>query len=74
MLLLELSQLLEQMVIFPVGDLRTRLDVILPIVMPDLPAQGLDLSGGRRGHGFLFRMWYSSSATAPTVATASTTS
>ena len=48
---LERTQVGEQAVVVAVADLRRRLDVILPVVMPDLLPQAFDLSGGRRGHG-----------------------
>ena len=51
MFVLEHTQVGEQAIVVAVADLRCRLDVILPVVMPDLLPQTFDLSGGRRSHG-----------------------
>jgi hypothetical protein len=51
--LLELAELPEQRVVLRVGDLRPALDVVQPIVPPDLREQGLHAlgRGSRGGHG-----------------------
>ena len=48
---LEGPQVGEQPVVVAVADLWRSFNVILPVVMPDLLSQPVDLLGGRCGHG-----------------------
>ena len=49
-LLLQVDQLLHEPIVLPVGNHRTRLFVVLPVVEADFLAELSDALGGR-GHG-----------------------
>ena len=51
MRLFEQSQLIEQLVVVAVADLRLRLGIVSAVVVPDLLPQALNLLGCRRAHG-----------------------